>query len=175
MTDKKDTDPADQLSVPTSDKRRRKMTLEQATEAIMLRDGSLGQIAVPTTPDGNRNYQLYMVSVLRAVCRKMLIAAKKNDYANITPQQLKDLAQAMKIAGEMAAEAFQNPEDPNNDIPKEISPMKGIMDKLLKNANTLSNPNSSKKDVTEALEDIDFTCSELEGSTQEDGESEEED
>jgi len=164
-----DGEKVDQVSAP-KEKRIKTLSLAQATEAVVLHDGKLGKIEVPTTADGNRNYQLFMVSIIRAVGRKMLAAAKRSDYENLTPQQLKDFAIAMKTAGEMATQAFQNPEDPSNDIPKEISPMQGIMGKLMKNAGTLANPNSTSEDRAAAFEEIEFSCNELEGDTEEEEE-----
>jgi len=179
MDSKKETEvdgeKTDQIAAAPTGKKLKKMTLEEATESIVLHDQGLGQIAVPTTPDGNRNYQLFVVSIIRAAGRKMLAAAKKSDYASMTAQQLKDFAMAMKIAGEMAEQAFRNPEDPDNDIPKETSPMLGIMSKLKKNANTIANPNSSPEDVEAAIEEIEFSCNELEGPEEESEDVEEED
>jgi len=157
-----DGEKADQVSVP-KEKRIKTLSLAQATESVTLHDGKLGKIEVPTTADGHRNYQLFMVSIIYAVTRKMLAAAKKNDYSSITPQQIKEIAIAMKTAGEIATQAFQNPEDPSNDIPKETSPMQGIMGKLMKNAKTLADPNTSTEDAHSALQDIELTCTELEG------------
>ena len=164
MSDKKETDgtPADQLPVPKSGKLRKKLSLEQATEAIVLHDKSLGRIAVPTTPSGNRNYQLYMVSVMREAGKNLLKIAKMNDYAGFTMQQFKQYAEAMKIIGDMAYEAFRNPEDPNNEIPAETSPLTGIMGKLLDNVKTVSNPASKPDQIEDSLGEIELVCEELE-------------
>ena len=151
----------DQLPVPSSGKRRLKLSLEQATEAIVLVDKIHGRIAVPTTPDGNRNYQLYMVSVIREAGKALLDQAKKDKFKGFSMQQFKQYAEAMKIAGDMAYEAFRNPEDPSNDIPKESSPLKGIMSKLIGSAETLTNTSSTPQEQEKALEDIELVTEEI--------------
>jgi len=154
---------ADQIPVPDSGPRRKKLSLEQATEAIVLQDKNLGRIAVPTTPEGNRNYQLYMVSVMREAGKNLLKAAKKNEYQSFTMQQFKQFAEAMKIIGDMAYEAFRNPENPNSETSAETSPLEGIMGKLLNSAKTASNPNASDADRDSSLEEIELVCEELDG------------
>jgi len=152
---------ADQLPVPESGKVRKKLSLDQATEAIVLHDKNLGRISVPTTPAGNRNYQLYMVSVVREAGKNLLMIAKKNNYSNFTMQQFKQFAEAMKIVGDMAYEAFRNPDDPSSEQPAEMSPMQGIMGKLLKNAKTAADPSSTIAEMDESMNEVELICEEL--------------
>ena len=76
-------------------------------------------------------------------------------------QQFKQYAEAMKIIGEMAYEAFRNPEDPNSEHSKETSPISGIMGKLLGDAEVLGNANSTPAERDEALAHIELVSEDV--------------